>query len=129
MTKQKSDIWGIFTLELNNIKMYEADTKNYEILKEYAKLVNAPNEIMKNYDNKILALNRKVEYINSILNSLYWKDKELLERCYIKRYSNKLAGRKFEMSAKSVNNRLGKYLKKHITPKLDINELSEVYKI
>ncbi|HAR84906.1 MAG TPA: hypothetical protein DCR69_04180 [Clostridium sp.] len=121
--KQKSDAWGTFTKELSNIQMYESDIENYKVLKQYAKLINIPEEIIMGYERKIIFLTERIEYINKILNSLYWKDKELLIRCYVKRYSNKLAGSKFGMSDKSVNTRLGCFLKNKVTPMLDMDRL------
>lgn len=121
--KQKSDSWGIFTKELSNIQMYESDIENYKVLKQYAKLINSPEETIKNYERKMFFLTERIEYINKILNSLYWRDKELLVRCYVKRYSNKLAGSKFGMSDKAVNQRLGCFLKKKVTPILNMDKL------
>ncbi|GEM_PF-2926888 len=121
--KQKSDAWGTFTKELSNVQMYESDIENYKVLKQYAKLINSPKEIIMGYERKIIFLTERIEYINKILNSLYWKDKELLIRCYVKRYSNKLAGSKFGMSDKAVNKRLGCSLKNKVTTMLNMDKL------
>lgn len=119
----KSTQWGIFTLELTRTVMYKSDLKNYKVLMSYAKLMNAPTNIIEFYENKVISLTEKIDYINSVLDQLHWKDKELLIRCYVKKYSNKMAGAKFNMDEKQVNGRISRHIRKALASSIDVNKL------
>ncbi len=123
MSKVKCDNWRIFTLELTRTTMYKADIKNYQVLINYCKILNKGQEVINKYQDLINSLQAKIDYIYLILDEMHWRDKDIMIRCYVKKYSNNMAGRKYNMSAEYINSRINKYLRKHIQPLLNMENL------
>lgn len=120
--KYRDDTFGKFTLELSKIVFYKYDIKNIEILIEYIKLIKF--EEIKELEKESVILKSKINYINSILDKMYWRDKEILQRYFIKGYSYKMTGRKFNLSERYISDRIGVCMRRKYTNLIDIKKLN-----
>ncbi len=123
MTKYRNDDFGKFTLELSKINFYKYDIKNIEILLDYIN-GNADKSKALELKKEAFILKSKINYIKSVLDKMYWKDKEILQRYFIKGYSYKMTGRKFNMSERYISNRICVYMRSKYTYLIDIKKLN-----
>lgn len=123
MKKYKNDVFGKFTFELSRINYDMADIKNLQLILENSAVINFSYKRKLELISRIEFLQDKVDYINNILNQMYWKDKAVLIRYFVRGYSYKKTGCVFHMSERYISNRICVYMRKKYTSLIDVKRL------